>query len=98
METSDDPLTRLAVFAKHIPDEWVSAAATLSAKATVCWRRLSSNLVLWLVVGMAFFRNEPISEVARRLNICAKDQANDWSSPRKTALISQLGLSGFRTL
>ena len=29
------------------------------------------------VVGMAFFRNEPISEVARRLNICAEGLAND---------------------
>ena len=26
---------------------------------------------------MAFFRNEPISEVARRLNICAEGLAND---------------------
>ena len=34
-------------------------------------------MVLWLVVGMAFFRNEPISEVARRLNICAEGLAND---------------------
>ena len=33
-------------------------------------------MVLWLVVGMAFF-NEPISEVARRLNICAEGLAND---------------------
>ncbi|KZN42943.1 hypothetical protein N482_19230 [Pseudoalteromonas luteoviolacea NCIMB 1942] len=34
-------------------------------------------MVLWLVVGMAFFRNEPIAEVARRLNICAKGLADE---------------------
>lgn len=77
LEASGDTLARLAVFAEHIPDEWVSTAAALSAKATVRRRRLPSDLVLWLVVGMAFFRNEPISEVARRLNICADGLAND---------------------
>ena len=66
-----------ALFTHHIPDEWIIAAATLSDKATIRRRRLPADLVLWLVVGMAFFRNEPISEVARRLNICAEGLAND---------------------
>lgn len=70
-------LARLAIFADHIPDEWITAAAALSEKATIRRRRLPSDMVLWLVVGMAFFRNEPISEVARRLNICAEGLAND---------------------
>ena len=34
-------------------------------------------MVLWLVIGMAMFRNEPISEVARRLNICADGLATE---------------------
>ncbi|NVL60634.1 IS4 family transposase, partial [Pseudomonas syringae pv. actinidiae] len=34
-------------------------------------------MVLWLVVGMALFRGEPIVEVARRLNICADGLANE---------------------
>ncbi len=33
--------------------------------------------MLWLVLGMALFRNEPVSEVARRLNICAQGLASD---------------------
>jgi hypothetical protein len=76
VEASGDMLARLAIFADHIPDEWIRAAAALSEKATIR-RRLPSDMVLWLVVGMAFFRNEPISEVARRLNICAEGLAND---------------------
>ncbi len=76
IEASGYMLARLAIFADHIPDEWLRAAATLSEKATIR-RRLPSDMVLWLVVGMAFFRNEPISEVARRLNICAEGLAND---------------------
>lgn len=33
--------------------------------------------MLWLVLGMALFRNEPIEEVARRLNICSKGLASE---------------------
>ncbi|WP_252035782.1 MULTISPECIES: transposase domain-containing protein [Vibrio] len=36
----------------------------LSDKATIRRRRLPGDIVLWLIVGMAFFRNEP---VARRM-------------------------------
>ena len=77
MDASAETLARLDLFTHRIPDEWIIAAATLSDKATIRRRRLPADLVLWLVVGMAFFRNEPISEVARRLNICAEGLAND---------------------
>ncbi|USD34864.1 MULTISPECIES: transposase domain-containing protein [Vibrio] len=50
----------------------VSKAAVLSDKATIRRRRLLGDLVLWLIVGMAFFRNGPIAEVARRMNVCAE--------------------------
>lgn len=43
----------------------------------------------WLVVGMAMFRNEPINEVARRLNICADGMAGD-------ELLARSGLSQAR--
>lgn len=70
-------LAQLSTFCEHIPTEWVAQAAELSAKATIRRRRLPSDMVLWLVVGMAFFRNEPIAEVARRLNICAEGLADE---------------------
>lgn len=76
-EVSESTLSRLTVFADHIPDEWLRVATELSSKATIRRRRLPADMVLWLVVGMAFFRNEPISEVARRLNICADGLANE---------------------
>ncbi|ALZ74679.1 IS4 family transposase [Rheinheimera sp. F8] len=77
IEMSGEPVARMEVFANHIPDEWVRIAAALSDKVTIRRRRLPADMVLWLVVGMAFFRNEPISEVARHLNICADGLAND---------------------
>ncbi|MFB2856089.1 IS4 family transposase, partial [Aeromonas allosaccharophila] len=43
IETSGDMLARLAIFADHIPDEWLRAAAALSEKATIRRRRLPSD-------------------------------------------------------
>ena len=71
LENAQSDVSQLATFSEHIPDEWVQSAAALSSQATIRRRRLPNDMVLWLVVGMAFFRNEPIAEVARLLNICA---------------------------
>ena len=78
-----------STFSQNIPVEWIESALELSSKATIRRRRLPSDQVLWLVVGMALFRNEPIDEVARRLNICAQGLAND-------TLLAKSGLSAAR--
>ena len=70
----------LSTSTQNIPVEWVASALNLSAQATIRRRRLPSDQVLWLVLGMALFRDEPVHEVARRLNICAQGLASDQSS------------------
>lgn len=45
--------------------------------------------MLWLVLGMALFRNEPVCEVARCLNICAQGLATD-------SLLARSGVSQAR--
>lgn len=77
LEAAVQPLARLDTLAQHIPQEWIEAAALLADQASIRRRRLPADMVLWLVVGMALFRSEPITEVARRLNICAEGLAND---------------------
>ena len=77
LDVTELPLARLPVLMDHIPDDWIRSAATLSGKASIRRRRLPPDMVLWLVIGMAFFRSEPIHEVARRLNICADGLANE---------------------
>lgn len=67
----------------------VASALDLSSSATIRRRRLPSDQVPWLVLGMALFRNEPISEVARRLNICAQGLASD-------SLLARSGVSQAR--
>jgi len=81
--------TDFSTFTQNIPVEWVSSAIDLSHKATIRRRRLPSEQVLWLVLGMALFRNESIDEVARRLNICSQGLANE-------ALLARSGLSDAR--
>lgn len=67
----------LSTFTQNIPVEWVASALDLSGQATIRRRRLPADQVLWLVLGMALFRDEPVHEVARRLNICAQGLATD---------------------
>ena len=66
---SDNFNLSFGVLTEHLPTEWVKTSLSLSTHATLRRRRLPEDMVLWLVIGMAMFRNEPISEVARRLNI-----------------------------
>jgi hypothetical protein len=81
--------TDFSTFTQNIPVEWIASAIDLSTQATIRRRRLPSEQVLWLVLGMALFRNEAIDEVARRLNVCAQGLAND-------ALLARSGLSDAR--
>ena len=67
----------LSTFTQNIPVEWVASALDLSTQASIRRRRLPTDQVLWLVLGMALFRDEPVHEVARRLNICAQGLATD---------------------
>lgn len=76
-DCSTDLIPSFGILAEHIPVDWVESALSLSTHATIRRRRLPGDMVLWLVMGMAMFRNEPISEVARRLNICASGRALD---------------------
>jgi len=81
--------TEFSTFTQNIPVEWISSAIQLSNQATIRRRRLPSEQVLWLVLGMALFRNESIDEVARRLNVCAQGLASE-------ALLARSGLSDAR--
>jgi hypothetical protein len=76
-------------FLEHIPADWIESALTLTHQTSIRRRRLPADMVLWLVIGMAFFRNEPIDEVARRLNICAEGLANE-------VLLAKSGISKAR--
>ena len=56
-------------FASNLDVEWVDAALVDSGTATVRRRRIPSQHVVWLVIGMALFRDRCIQEVVSHLHL-----------------------------
>jgi hypothetical protein len=54
---------------RHIDPEWVEEALAATGTATVRRRRLPAEQVLWIVLGMALFRNESIERVVAALDL-----------------------------
>jgi hypothetical protein len=53
----------------HLGIDWIEDALSRSGVATVRKRKLTSDQVVWLVVGMALYRDRPIPEVVSRLDL-----------------------------
>lgn len=53
----------------HLPQEWIAACLKEHGIASVRNRRLPVEQVVWLVVGMGLYRDCPIGEIVRRLNL-----------------------------
>ncbi|EPN70105.1 transposase-like protein [Pseudomonas syringae pv. actinidiae ICMP 19097] len=66
LDFAEQPLSRLDVFTDHIPQEWISTAATLAEKATVRRRRLPSDMVhrrvsAWAIsLCLGYFDSAPV--------------------------------------
>ena len=48
---------------QHLPFEWIERAVRHSGKASIRHRRLPAEQVVWLVVALALYRHQSISEV-----------------------------------
>jgi len=66
-----DNLERLR---EHVPAEWIEAALKWAGTTTIRRRRLPAEQVVWLVIGMGLFRNEPIERVVDRLDLALPDR------------------------
>jgi transposase IS4-like protein/DDE family transposase len=60
---------RLDGFRRSIPAEWIEEALRATGTATVRRRRLPAEQVIWLVLGMALYRNRPIEDVVSKLDL-----------------------------
>jgi len=56
-----------ARFCSSIDPEWIAKALSATGKASIRRRRLPAEQVIWLVLGMALFRDLSIEEVVREL-------------------------------
>lgn len=52
---------------------WIEAALSAHEAASIRNRKLSAEQVVWLIVGMALYRNRPIAEIVRRLDLVLPD-------------------------
>lgn len=54
---------------RNIDAEWIEQALHATGTATIRHRRLPASQVVWLVIGMALFRNRSITDVVSKLNL-----------------------------
>jgi hypothetical protein len=59
----------LATFRRHIAPAWIDMALAATGTATVRRRRLPVEEVIWVVLGMALFRDRPIEDVVSKLDL-----------------------------
>lgn len=53
-----------------IDPQWIEHALAATGKASIRKRKLPAEQVVWLVIGLALFRNQPIWHVVRQLDLC----------------------------
>ena len=65
---------RLDQLRQHIPTSWIEAALQWTGTASIRRRRLPADQVVWLVICMALFRNEPIERIVDTLGLALPDR------------------------
>jgi len=58
----------------HLNPDWIEAALAYTGTASVRRRRFPAEQVVWLVIAMALYRNEPIENVVERLDLALPDE------------------------
>jgi hypothetical protein len=63
------------VFAGSLEPQWIEAALAATGTATVRRRKLPAEQVVWIVIGMALFRDRSIQEVVHHLDLVLPGRA-----------------------
>jgi len=58
----------------HLNPDWIEEALAYTGTASVRRRRFPAEQVVWLVIAMALYRNEPIENVVERLDLALPDE------------------------
>ena len=56
-----------------IDPNWIDEALELTGTVTLRRRRLPAEQVIWLVLGMALYRDRPIAELVDKLDLALPD-------------------------
>jgi len=58
----------------HLKPDWIEEALCYTGTASIRRRRLPAEQVVWLVIGMALYRREPIENIVERLDLALPDK------------------------
>lgn len=84
---------------QHLPYEWIERAVAYTGKASLRQRRLPAEQVVWLVVALALYRHQSISEVVDDLDLALPDRQTPFVSKSAIAQARQrLGAEPLRAL
>ena len=56
-------------FRRHIDPVWIEQALDATGTASVRRRRLPSEQVIWIVLGMGLFRDRPLEDIVSKLDL-----------------------------
>lgn len=85
----------------HLPLEWIKACLEEPGTAKLRRRKLPVENVVWLIVGMALFRNRPISEILGRLDLVLPGKMGERQDIAKGSISparDRLGVEPLRSL
>jgi len=91
------------VFADSLDRHWIEAALAATGTATVRRRKLPAEQVVWIVIGMALFRDRSIQEVVHHLDLVlpGRTPTNRRASATSSAVVQardRLGVAPLATL
>jgi hypothetical protein len=69
-------------FGRTLDAAWIDAALEETGTASVRRRKLSAQMVVWLVIGMGLFRDRSIQEIVGHLSLVLPSQKGKRSSPK----------------
>ena len=78
---------------QHLDPKWVEEALLATDSATIRKRRMPAEQTVWLLLGMALLRDQPIPAVARQLDVAlpAPDGSRTVASSALTQARARLG-------
>jgi hypothetical protein len=83
-------------FGKLLDARWIDAALQQTGTASVRRRKLSAQLVVWLVIGMALFRDKSIQAVVSHLGLVLPSEKNKRPAAGKTVAKSAIPQARYR--
>ena len=83
------PPTAFEFASENIPVEWVESSLAATGSASLRRRKLPADVVVWLVIGMALFRDRSITAVVAHLDLAEDRNSPDGHGTVDSSTISQ---------